>query len=399
MSMTATIENDKTHDSPRTGPRTGWSDLESICVDRLTEAIGASPRVFNRQLRDGHWDRTHGTEDLTSTAISIIGLNRSGHDGIIYNDKERILSDTLALANRRQYGGGFGLLLWANSVFFELEFAQLVSASGLNIDLASNDLSKHIAEHVKSLTTMETAWLCSGLLHQLAQENDVRLAEVCNSVVASLESRFNPTSNLFWHADERASLDKRMRRGVPNFADQIYSVQALALAAMSDHSSSALDIACRAATRLTELQGPLGQWWWHYDARSGSTAQTYPVYSVHQHAMAPMALMTLNNAGGPDFRQAIDKSMAWIETNETNIDMVDTRVGTIWRDIQPPVNSMVATVTKLASVAGIGNATIRKDSKTPGAFVRNHETRPYEWGWCLFAQAIAEKRPKQRHII
>ena len=36
---------------------------------------------------------------------------------------------------------------------------------------------------------------------------------------------------------------------------------------------------------------PHGQWWWHYDVRDGSVVERYPVYSVHQHAMAPMALL------------------------------------------------------------------------------------------------------------
>ncbi len=398
MSMTATSKNPRANKPVDQPLRNGWTELESLCVDRLVEALGASPRLFNRQLRDGVWDRTHGTEDLTSTAISIIGLTRSGNDEFLQPDKSRILIDTMELAKRRRYGGGFGLLLWANAVFWQLDFERLLRDAEAN---RSNEFDD-IEQHLKSLTTMETAWLSSGLMHQCAREGGDRLKQLTAATVACLESRFNPSSDLFFHADDGAALNKRLRRNIPNFADQIYSVQALAFAAMGDHSSSALSIAERAATRLVQLQGTLGQWWWHYDARTGTTAQTYPVYSVHQHAMAPMALMALREAGGKDFHDAIDKSLAWIETNETKVDMVDTFAGTIWRDIQPPTSRVKATVTKLASVAGVNGKTDTKTAaaeKTPIDFIRNHETRPYEWGWCLYAQAIAERRPKAGHLL
>ncbi len=54
------------------------------------------------------------------------------------------------------------------------------------------------------------------------------------------------------------------------------------------------------AAAICGLQGPEGQWWWHYDTRNGSVVEGYPVYSVHQHAMAPMALLDLREAGGTD---------------------------------------------------------------------------------------------------
>jgi len=260
--------------------RNSWVGYEKFCVERLAEALGASPCVFNRQLRDGEWDRTHGTEDLTSTAISIIGLSRSGREEVLAGQRSRILEDTLEVAQRREYPGGFGLLLWANAVYWGLEFSTLVKRGGLQLE--------DVGSHFKSLTTMEAAWLTSGLLHQRQQEKSAQLDELIEAAIACLISRFSATGDLFFHADGQAALKKRLRRNVPNFADQIYSVQALSFAALTDQTDQrdkALDLATRVATRLTQLQGELGQWWWHYDARTGQTAKTYPVYSVHQHAM------------------------------------------------------------------------------------------------------------------
>ena len=85
----------------------------------------------------------------------------------------------------------------------------------------------------------------------------------------------------------------RWRAHVGSFADQVYPLQALARAARLTGSPDALDAANRTAARICSLQGAAGQWWWHYDSRNGQVVEPYPVYSVHQHAMAPMVLLDL----------------------------------------------------------------------------------------------------------
>ena len=62
-------------------------------------------------------------------------------------------------------------------------------------------------------------------------------------------------------------------------------------------------------TVICELQGPDGQWWWHYDTRTGKVVEGYPVYSVHQDSMAPMALLDLEDAGGPQHSEAITRGL------------------------------------------------------------------------------------------
>ena len=65
----------------------------------------------------------------------------------------------------------------------------------------------------------------------------------------------------------------------------------------------ALQNSLQCANAICNLQGPLGQWWWHYDSMTGRVAERYPVYSVHQHAMAPMALFAAQDACNADFRE------------------------------------------------------------------------------------------------
>ena len=82
------------------------------------------------------------------------------------------------------------------------------------------------------------------------------------------------------------------------------------------------------------MQGDAGQWWWHYDVRTGGVVEDYPVYSVHQHAMAPMVLLDLREAGGVDHVPAIARGLAWLRTHpETRGELLDDRSGVIWRKV------------------------------------------------------------------
>src|SRR5262249_16281225 len=122
--------------------------------------------------------------------------------------------------------------------------------------------------------------------------------------------------------------------------------------------------------------GSMGQWWWHYNSRTGQVAERYPVYSVHQHAMAPMALFALQNASGIDFDSYINKGLQWIsEPNELQQDLKDDSASVVWRCIRP-VNTHVGRVRSLAG-----------KNLTPNHLQVLKECRPYELGWLLYAFA------------
>ncbi len=134
--------------------------------------------------------------------------------------------------------------------------------------------------------------------------------------------------------------------------------------------------------RSLQAQGELGQWRWLYDADSGQISSRYPVYSVHQHGMAPMALFALEDAIGQRFTESIYKGLHWIYgANELGIDMRDAAQRLIWRcvlprnwhakylemfmnRVRPPAESMQVSSLKIL-----------------------REQRPYEYGWLLFAFA------------
>lgn len=188
----------------------------------------------------------------------------------------------------------------------------------------------------------------------------------------------------------------RWRAHVGSFADQVYPLQALARASVLTGDPWLLDAANATARRLCDLQGAGGQWWWHYDSRDGSVVEPYPVYSVHQHAMAPMVLLDLWEAGGEDHRPEVAAGLAWLETHpEVVEELVSDRFGVVWRKVgrrEPPkaaraLGAMTTSVWPGLHVPGV-------DRVLPPVLV-DHECRPYELGWLLYAWL---DRPAHREL-
>lgn len=170
------------------------------------------------------------------------------------------------------------------------------------------------------------------------------------------------------------------------FADQVYPIQALARLAYMDNDRVALRASEACAARIAALQGDAGQWWWHYDTRDGSVVEGYPVYSVHQHAMAPMALLDLYEAGGTDHRAALAKGLHWIDQRpETDEPMVSPEDGVIWRKVgrtEPP--KLVRSIAAATTAIRVGWHLPALDAAFPPGVV-DRECRPYEFGWMLYA--------------
>ncbi len=365
-----------------------YQDVAAFCLKGVEDSYDPVKSLMNKQLRDGAWAPTLGTEELTSTAICLLGLYRSGTATKTKIDVPGTLTALNRASQSHRYAGGIGLIIWANAVAGGTAFADLLPQTGFP-DLEVDNL-------IPRLTTMESAWLLSGLLHEYKRLPTESTKQIVLIVLAEVSARFNSQTALFRHATNRASIKERLRSHIANFADQIYSVQALSYAAIVLEEKTPLNIAKTCALRLIELQGPLGQWWWHYNSESGAVSQAFPVYSVHQHAMAPMTLMALSAAGGGDFGNIISLSRRWLGDNELAVNLLDREKGTIWRDIQPEVNRLQKSCGDVLEVLG-RHYDAYKDLSIDLLRI-NYETRPYEWAWCLFAGAMAAGTPPPQFI-
>src|SRR5216683_1347058 len=174
------------------------------------------------------------------------------------------------------------------------------------------------------------------------------------------------------------------RAHVGSFADQVYPVQALARLHGSADDPEALATANAVAGVICDAQGPGGQWWWHYDSRTGGVVEGYPVYSVHQHAMAPMALLDLADAGGDGHLDAICRGLRWLESPpEAGEDLVLDEPPVTWRKVARGdrgklVRGLRATSTRLRP--GMRIAALDRVYRPRTV---DRECRPYELGWLL----------------
>jgi hypothetical protein len=235
--------------------------------------------------------------------------------------------------------------------------------------------------------TVEAAWVLSALAAARAA------ADVEQPLAAARDRLLRARAGdgpLFAHATG-PGLVPWYRAHVTCFADQTYPLQALARAHASGGDPQALAAAEACAARICALQGDGGQWWWHYDARTGGVVEGYPVYSVHQHAMAPTALFDLADAGGADFGPRIRRGLGWMaappELAAAGSDepVIQDTLAVTWRKVhRGDPKKAVRAARGLATRAAPGTRLGVLDRRyRPAALDR--ECRPYEFGWLLYA--------------
>ncbi|HSN11684.1 MAG TPA: hypothetical protein VLS51_06230 [Propionibacteriaceae bacterium] len=304
------------------------------------------------------------------TAIAALGLGRQPENvqrevlgGQTAADMAR---SCLTLAASSTDPGAHALALWAA--------AEVAGAT-------DHALAARLLDAVRrpSLATVDCAW---AVVAGLAMPEGATATRIAEEAVMRLRTEQGPHGT-FPHAVPPSG---RLRGHVGSFADQIYPVQAFARFYARTGEERVLAAAEATARRLVELQGEGGQWWWHYDARTGDVVERYPTYSVHQHGMAPMVLDELTAAGGTDHSEAVQRGYRWLTTHPECVEpLVAPELGVIWRKVgrREPF--------KAARAAGALVSRVRPGAQTP--FVDqvlpagrvDYECRPYELGWLLYA--------------
>jgi hypothetical protein len=249
------------------------------------------------------------------------------------------------------------------------------------LDAGLFDRLREILKSGEPLATVDVAWMLTAAVAGGSLGETEDLVERSRGLLLAHQG----PAGIFPHALPAASLG-RARAHVGCFADQVYPIQALARFAAAYADAESLVAANLCARRICGLQGRAGQWWWHYDSRGDSVVEGFPVYSVHQHAMAPMALMDLFDAGGDEHADAIYRGLRWVTTHpEVLEDLVDPRFGVVWRKVgrrEPTkavrrLNAMTTAIRPRLTAPSL-------DRVFPPTKV-DYECRPYELGWLLYA--------------
>lgn len=358
----------------------------SVVADRARRYIAASqsaltamyrpadhgfPQTVRRGPRPGEL-APEGTS-LRYAAIAALGISRldeAAQRTVLAGGTAAELCDVLARSGRASGDlGTVALVVWACA-----EIAKQVP----------DDLLDRLVRAVRAQRpqpTVDYAWMLTALL--AARE----FADVAASSGQAADRLLaaQGAGGVFPHALPREVLG-RHRAHIGCFADQVYPIQALARYHAALGNVAALKAADRCAARIVQLQGSAGQWWWHYDVRTGGVVEGYPVYSVHQHAMAPMALFDLADAGGADHRGAVGLGLRWIEDHpETTEPLLEETSGAIWRKVGRREKRKAVRVVRSLSTALAPGLRLRPlDRLFPPGPV-DHECRPYELGWLLYA--------------
>ena len=227
--------------------------------------------------------------------------------------------------------------------------------------------------------TVEAAWALAALT--LYGPEHTR--PTAHAVAARLIAACGQESNLFPHVLGGTGF----RSHVACFADQVYPIHALAKYAQRFGDRRALDTASRCAAQICRLQGAAGQWWWHYDARTGAVIERYPVYAIHQDAMAPMALLALAAAGGTEFMEHIDRGLHWLSASPElgGESLIDAPRDMVWRKVARREPGKTSRYLQAAA------SRVSPALRVPGLNqvfpprVIDYEDRPYHWGWFLYA--------------
>lgn len=311
-------------------------------------------------------------ESLRYGAIALLGIRWLSLDeqrSILGGETAREFGRRLIeSALRSDDLGAVSVCAWAA---FELELSEATTALQRALEIEATAASPY---------TVELAWLGSAL----AASTEFDAEATGRRVALRMLEQFRPHARVFPHRlGEPVS---GLRTHVSSFADQVYPIQALSRLHRRFGANGALEAAVACSDWICEQQGAHGQWWWHYDARTGAIVERYPVYSVHQDAMGPMCLFDLEDAGGPAHSKAIRASLRWmVEPEELRHSLIDDEAGVIWRKVaRIGPNKMMRAVNAAASKIHEGLRLGFLGSALPPRSV-DWESRPYHLGWVLHA--------------
>lgn len=373
LSVTGVVPvNGAVRPTAATAPSALVERLRSLALSGLARMYQPEERLFVFRLRGSRRGLVAEGLSRRYSAISLIGLAGESESAAkvivgghgLHDVCGRLMADITRVDNL----GDVALTLWA------------ARAVGYPDRRWARERLHELRPADRPYPVIELAWALAALCaDEAAPAGDLR-----HRLAQRLVDSCRPRSGLFPHG---GGVTRGMGAHVSCFADLVYPIHALALYAGLTGDPDALDAATRCGRQLHRLQGPAGQWWWHYDRRTGRVIERYPVYAVHQDAMAPLAFFALEAAGGPSFREAVHKGLDWLERAPElgGGSLIDEEAGIIWRKVARREPG------KLARYAQAAASRVHPALRVPGldlllpARVIDHEDRPYHLGWLLRA--------------
>lgn len=349
-----------------------------LAVEGLPQMFLPDRQLFCSVLRHQANGRLEATGvSHRYTMMTLLGLHRLENTGVKSPVAlEPVLDELLRDLSWVSTAGDLGNLLWTCAEISPERLSSVYRQTCLSTAVTR-------CEDYARASTTELGWLVTGLA--LAKEVSRRSDWVFDSLTHEACRRLCANQGphgIFGHLAPEGSLEGRLRGTIGTFADQVYPIIALSHfgRVFGDPASAARAVRC--AEAIVNSQGPFGEWWWHYHSVTGRVTRPYPVYSVHQDGMGPMALQAVSAvAGVRDFTRAIERGLHWIASeNILDQEMRSVPDKLIWRSIAlkewtPGLEELRYMFTRQPASLAATKPYVLK------------ECRPYELGWALYALA------------
>lgn len=306
------------------------------------------------------------------TAITLIGLAQEENviaQVLTKTDPKAVCDHLVQDVGTSENLGDVALLLWA------------AHAVGYSDPAPIRKRLLELQPVERTHPTVEVAWALAALCSALHPSDDA----MRDGLARRLLSAFDERSGVFPHMLGGSS--NGLRSHVACFADLVYPVHALSWYVKLTGNRDARDAALQCANLFCRKQGSEGQWWWHYDCRTGDVIEPYPVYAVHQDAMAPMALFAVEEATGQSFAHHIKRGLEWLARSPElgGGSLIDDDVNMIWRKVaRKEPRKMTRTLQAITSRLHPRLRAPGVDRVFPAGAV-DYEDRPYHLGWLFYA--------------
>lgn len=257
------------------------SVFERIALTRLPELQKSGGLFKPAELTEGGGERMLVSE-LRSSAVVLLGLTRADEVGLESEISIGSLRTALLAATHGPEitAGDLGLAIWAES-----------RADGSAVGELVGEIGTRIASKPARLPLEQVAWLVSGLTEaRLRVGAEAELDSLLGLVAEVILSRRLDSGFL-------SDAHHRIGGGMSPIGGQFHALAALnRLARSGVEGSGATRDELRDA--LLALQRPDGGWPGVIDAKGGVAVASYPMLTVNQVAVAPMALR--GTTGQPD---------------------------------------------------------------------------------------------------
>jgi len=272
------------------------SVFERIALTRLPELQKAGGLFKAAEFSEGSGDRTTVSE-LRSSAVVLLGLTRADEVGLESEISIGSLRTALLSATHGAEitPGDLGLTIWAESRVDGSAVGELIAEIAPRIDSAP-----------AKLPLEQVAWLASGLSEarfRVGSGGD--LEDLLIRVAGILMDRALPSGLL-------SDVHHRIGSGMSPVGGQLHALAALnRLVKAEIPGATAVRDALLAG--LLVLQRDDGGWPGVLDAKAGAVIEWYPMLTVNQVAVAPVALGGSRDAPSPEGDQlsAILESIEW----------------------------------------------------------------------------------------